>query len=64
MNDISIAKRVLALVAILGGAFAAFALGLTLLNVRNDFAFAGGVALAVLAPIGGGVVLWSMLRRD
>ncbi|HVY87035.1 MAG TPA: hypothetical protein VG943_18020 [Caulobacterales bacterium] len=64
MNELSIAKRILVLLAILGGACAGFALGLTLLNVRNDFAFAGGAALVVLAPVGGGVALWSMLRRD
>ena len=64
MNDISIAKRLLAFIVLIAGACALFAAGLTLLNIRNDLAFAGGAALVVLAPLGGGIGLWRMLRKD
>ena len=59
-NDI---KRVAIPVAIIVAAVLAFAGGLTLMNVRADWAVALGGLLCIAAPIVAGVRLWTMLKE-
>ncbi|MBI3437611.1 MAG: hypothetical protein HY054_02970 [Proteobacteria bacterium] len=64
MNEVTLIRRIGVRVAVLVIAIAAFCAGLTLLNVRNDIAFAAGALLCVATPIIAGVRLWTLLRED
>ena len=64
MKQITLIRRIAALLALIAGTLLAMALGLTLMNVRADWAFAAGALISIAAPVLGGVQLYAMLKQD
>lgn len=62
--QLNVLKRIAALIAIIAAASLAFAGGLTLMNVRADWALALGALICTAAPVLAGVQLWAMLKED
>jgi hypothetical protein len=64
MKQVTLIKRIALIVATLVGAAAVFAGGLTLMNMRADWALVLGALLCVAAPILLGVRVWAMIKED
>jgi hypothetical protein len=64
MNQISVLRRLAALIGLIAAAIGAFAAGLMLMNLRADWALAAGALVCVAAPALAGVRLWAMLDED
>jgi predicted cobalt transporter CbtA len=64
MTEAALLRRIAILVAIIGGALLAIAGGLTLMNVRADWALALGALICIAAPTLAGVRLWAMFKED
>jgi len=63
MNEIRLIRRIAEPVAIAVAAFVAFAGGLTLMNVRADWALVLGALICIAVPILAGVRLWTLARE-
>ena len=64
MTEAALLRRIAIVIAIIGAALLALAGGLTLMNVRADWALALGALICIAAPTLAGVRLWSMFKED
>lgn len=63
MNEITLIRRIAEPAAIVVGALVALAGGLTLMNVRADWALAFGALICLSAPTLAGVRIYTMVRE-
>jgi hypothetical protein len=64
MNEITLIRRIAEPLAIAAAALVALAGGLTLMNVRADWALTFGALICLATPVLAGVRLWTLLRED
>jgi hypothetical protein len=63
MSELTLIRRVVAMVAIIVGAILAFAAGLAVMNIRADWAVVLGALVCLAAPLLAGARLWSMMKE-